>query len=143
MTKKELSRYFWTRHEIEQQKARLEKLEQRMKDETQTVIDGGTRYPNGQKKVCRVEGIAEIDLKVPAMIVTLKDEIEKNIRKSEELATEIEVYIHSIEEPRLREVMRSRFLDCLSWEEVGKKNYLAPDYARRMVREFFHQNKSV
>lgn len=142
MTKKELSQYYWTRHEITQQKARLERLEKKMHEETQTVIDGGTRYVNGKKKVCRIEGIAETDIKVPAMVIALKQEIEKNIRKSERLAAEIEVYIQSVEEPRLREVMRSRFLDCLSWEEVGMRNFLAPDYARRIVREYLNQNKT-
>lgn len=141
MTKKELSRYFWLRHEIARQKERLKLLEDKMQRETVTVIDSGVQYRNGRARACRVEGIAEVDTAVPAMIIVLQQEIRESIQKAEACAAEIELYIQGVEDPRLREILRCRFIDCLDWERVGAANYIAPDYARRIVRKFFANQK--
>lgn len=137
MTKKELNEYFWLKHEITRQKERLELLEDKMQRETVTIVDSGVQYRNGRARACRIEGIAETDATVPAMIVVLQQEIQKNIKKAEVCVTKIESYIQTIKDPRLREVMRCRFIDCNNWKEVGKKNYISPDHARRMVRQQF------
>ena len=73
------------------------------------------------------------------MIHILEEEIEKNIRESELAMQKIEQYIQTIDSPRLREIMRSRFLDCLNWEDVGKKNYISADYARQIVNNHFNK----
>ena len=135
MTKKELSRCFWLRHEIARQKERLKLLEDKMQRETVTVVDSGGQYRNGKAKACHMEGIAEVDTAVPAMIIVLQQEIRENIKQAEACAAKIESYIQNIEDPRLREIMRCRFIDCDSWERVGKKNYISEDYARKMVRQ--------
>ena len=141
MTKKELSRHFWLRHEIARQKERLKMLEDKMQRETITVVDSGVQYRNGKAKSCRMEGIAEADTAVPAMIIVLQQEIRESIQKAEACAAEIESYIQGVEDPRLREILRCRFIDCLDWERVGAANYIAPDYARRIVRKFFADQK--
>ena len=141
MTKKELNEYFWLKHEITRQKGRLKILENKMQHETVTVVDSGVQYRNGKAQPCKIEGIAETDIELPLMIVTLKQEIEANIEKAEKMAVEIEQFIQSVEQAKLRELLRSRFIDCMDWENVGKANYMSPDYARRMVRKFFSEQK--
>ena len=75
------------------------------------------------------------------MIVTLKREIEANIEKAEKMAVEIEQFIQSVEQAKLRELLRSRFIDCMDWENVGRVNYISPDHARKMVRKFLAERK--
>jgi hypothetical protein len=75
------------------------------------------------------------------MIAMLEEEIQANIEESEKAVKEIEGYIQSVEEPKMRELLRSRFIDCLNWEKVGEKNYMAPDYARRLIRNFIKNLK--
>lgn len=71
----------------------------------------------------------------------LEEEIEKNIKESERAVIDIEKTIQSVEDPKIREVMRSRFIDCLEWEQVGRKNYINPDYARQLIRQYLKENK--
>ena len=67
-----------------------------------------------------------------------------NIEKAEKMAVEIEQFIQSVEQAKLRELLRSRFIDCMDWERVGAANFIAPDHARKIVRKFFaEQRKTV
>lgn len=142
MTKKEMGRYYWLRNEIRMQERRLERL--RNKKQEGMVGDTVNDYRTGRGIPVKIEGVPKDEFSRPVMIHILEEEIEKNIKESEIAMREIERYIQTIESPKVREVMRSRFLDCLSWEEVGKKNYIAPDYARQIVNKHFNQcGKSV
>lgn len=135
MTKQELNRYFWLNHEIRRQKKRLERLEDRLSRQD-TVGDTVRDYRSGKGIPVRIEGIPADAFTLPAMIGLLEEEIQRNIEESQAEAVRIEQYIQTIEEPKMRELMRSRFLDCMSWEEVGEKNFIAKDYARSLIRNF-------
>lgn len=139
MTKKELNRYFWLQHEIKEQYKRLKKLEAKQKNEL--VGDTVKDYHSGKGIPILIEGLPEEEWKAPALITALKEDIKKNIEESEKEVAKIEKYVQGIEDPQLREIFRARFLDCLQWEEVGEKNFIAADYARRLVREHFKRNK--
>lgn len=135
MNRKELEYYFWLRHEIEQQKRRLKRLQQKSigREVGDTVLD----YNRGKGIPSRIEGIPEEDFDIPVKIILLEEAIAKNITESETRVVEIEKFIQGIDDPKLREVLRSRYIDCLSWEDVGKMNYIASDYARQIVRNYF------
>lgn len=137
MTKNELNEYFWLKHEIKRQKERLKRMEEKLQASGEVVGDSVQKYYNGKAHPYKIEGIAETDLKLPVMIVTLKEEIEANVERAEAKAVEIERFIQSVEQAKLREILRSRFIDCLDWERVGAANYIAPDHARKIVRTFF------
>ena len=141
MTKNDLNEYFWLNHEIKQQKSRLKRMEEKLQHSGEVVGDSVQKYYNGKAHPYKIEGIAETDIQLPLMIVTLKEEIEANIDKAEKKAVEIERFIQGVEQAKTREILRSRFIDCLDWEHVGTANYIAPDYARRVVREFFFEQK--
>lgn len=141
MTKKELNEYFWLKHEITRQKGRLARLNGKLKCAGEIVGDSVNNYSTGRAHPLKIQGIAETDIELPLMIVTLKQEIETNIEKAEKMTVKIERFIQSVEQAKIREVLRSRFIDCLDWEQVGAANYIAPDYARRMVRKFFLEQK--
>ena len=144
MTKNDLYEYFWLNHEIKRQKSRLKRLEEKLKHSGEVVGDSVQKYYNGKAHPYKIEGIDETDTKLPLMIVTLKQEIELNIEKAEKMAVEIEQFIQSVEQAKLRELLRSRFIDCMDWERVGAANFIAPDHARKIVRKFFaEQRKTV
>ena len=141
MTKQELSRYFWLCHEIEKQKKRLERLQAKRANSGGFVGDSVKDYRSGRGVTLKIQGYAEEDYTLPNRISTLEEEIKHNIAESDRLAAEIEIYIQSIDDPKMREIMRCRFLDCMSWSELGKENFMDPDHARRLVREFLRRSK--
>lgn len=141
MTKQELSRYFWLCHEIEKQKKRLERLQTKRANSGGFVGDSVKDYRSGRGVPLKIQGYAEEDYTLPNRISTLEEEIKHNIAESDRLAAEIEIYIQSIDDPKMREIMRCRFLDCMGWSEVGKENFMDPDHARRLVREFLRRSK--
>ena len=141
MTKNDLNEYFWLNHEIKRQKNRLKRLEEKLQHSGEVVGDSVQKYYNGKAHPYKIEGIAETDIQLPLMIVTLKAETETNIDKAEKKAVEIEQFIQGVEQAKLREILRSRFIDCLDWERVGRVNYISPDHARKMVRKFLVERK--
>lgn len=141
MTKQELSRYFWLCHEIEKQKKRLERLQAKRANSGGFVGDSVKDYRSGRGVPLKIQGYAEEDYTLPNRISTLEEEIKHNIAESDRLAAEIEIYIQSIDDPKMREIMRCRFLDCMGWSEVGKENFMDPDHARRLAREFLRRSK--
>ena len=143
MTKNDLNEYFWLNHEIKRQKSRLKRLEEKLKHSGEVVGDSVQKYYNGKAHPYKIEGIDETDTKLPLMIVTLKQEIELNIEKAEKMAVEIEQFIQSVEQAKLRELLRSRFIDCMDWERVGAANFIAPDHASKIVRKFFSEQRKT
>lgn len=140
MTKQELSGHFWLQHEVKRQEKRLARLrkKQQLIREQGEVGDTVRDYKTGKGIPVRIEGVPEEEFTLPLMIKLLEEEIEKNIKESQAEAVKIERYIQTIENPKIRELMRSRFLDCMSWEEVAEANFVAKDYARSLIREFIN-----
>lgn len=138
MTKQELNRYFWLKNEIEKQKKRLNKLKRRMERSGEIVGDTVLDYRSGKGIPVRIEGIPAEEFSLPIVIHMLEEEIEKNVKESEVQLLRIEQYIQSVEDPRMRELLRCRYLDCMSWKEIGRANYIDADYARKLVRDFIN-----
>lgn len=138
MTKQELNRYFWLRHEIRRQEKRLERL--RNKPTGEVVGDTVKDYRSGKGIPVLITGTPAEELTRPLMIKLLTDEIEKNIAESEKAVIDIEKYIQSIEDPKIRELFRCRFIDCMKWEELAKVNYIDSGHARRLIRNYLKTN---
>ena len=139
MTKQELNRYFWLNHEIRRQKKRLERLKDKLSRQNDTVGDTVRDYRSGKGIPVRIEGMPADALTLPVMIRMLEEEIRKNIEESEQAVVAIEKYVRNINDPKVRELMRSRFIDCLSWEEVGARNFINADYARQLINRHIKQ----
>lgn len=138
MTKQELSRHFWLEHEVKRQENRLARLRKRQQliREQGEVGDTVRDYKTGKGIPVRIEGIPEEEFTLPLMIKLLEEEIEKNIKESQAEAVKVERYVQKIRNPKIRELMRCRFLDCMSWEEIGAMNYMHPDSARKAINEY-------
>lgn len=136
MTKQDLKNYYWLQHEIKQQKGRLARLRKREERSGEVVGDIVSDYKTGKAIPLLIRGIPATDFELPIMIRLLETEIEKNITEAQRLVKEIEKYIQTVNDPRMRELLRSRFIDCLSWEQVGKANHINSDHARKLLRNF-------
>ncbi len=128
MDKAKLNRYFWLNHEVEKQEKRRARLQKNAEEIATDVVSGSIcQFPYIETKI-KITGMAS------GALEKLEASIEKNIDEAMNIRAEIEEFINSIEEPQMRELLRSRFIDCLGWKEVGKDNFITPDHARKKVR---------
>ena len=70
------------------------------------------------------------------MLDKISDSIDRNLDEAVKARDEIENYVNDIDDPQMRELLRSRFIDCQGWKDVGRDNYISPDHARKKIREF-------
>lgn len=139
MTREELNNYAWLKRETEQQEKRLHRLQNRKPKGV--VGDTVKYYPNGKGIPTKIEGVAEEDRLVPLEIAELTLSIEKNSEILRKQLKEIEEYIQSIKDPKVRVLMRCKYIDCMNWRQVGKVNHMDPSNARKIIREFFRAKK--
>jgi hypothetical protein len=127
VTKEQLSRYINLRREIERQEARLDRLQDKV---VPGVVRGSmSAFPYIQKRF-HVAGVPVV------AIDKLEKSIAKNIKASADALLEIEQFIGEVEDPKLRELLRSRFIDGLKWEDVGKNNFVSTVHAKRIVLDY-------
>ena len=136
MTKQKLKSYYWLQHEIRQQRGRLYRLRKKQELSGEIVGDIVNDYKTGNAIPLMIQGIADEDFKLPMMIHLLEAEIEQNIIEAQERVKEIEEFVHGVEDPRMRELLRSRFIDCKRWEDVAASNYISTAHARKLIREY-------
>ena len=136
MTKQKLKSYYWLQHEIRQQKGRLNRLRKKQELSGEIVGDIVNDYKTGKPIPLMIQGIANEDFKLPMIIHLLEAEIEQNIIAAQERVKEIEEFVQTVEDPRMRELLRSRFIDCKRWEDVAASNYISTAHARKLIREY-------
>ena len=136
MTKQKLKSYYWLQHEIRQQRGRLYRLRKKQELSGEIVGDIVNDYKTGNAIPWIIQGIADEDVKLPMMSHLLEAEIEQNIIEAQERVKEIEEFVQTVEDPRMRELLRSRFIDCKRWEDVAASNYISTAHARKLIREY-------
>ena len=139
MTRDELNNYVWLKRETEQQEKRLRRLQHRKLKGV--VGDTVKDYRNGKGIPTKIEGVAEEDRLVPLEIAELTIIIEENNETLRKQLKKIEVYIQAIEDPKVRVLMRCKYIDCMSWRKVGAVNHMEESTARKIIREFFRAKK--
>ncbi len=136
MTKQKLKSYYWLKHEIEQQQRRLARLKRKLETSGELVGDIVNDYKTGSAVPLLIQGISDDDFKLPMTIRLLETEIENNILSAHTLVKEIEEFVQTVDDPRMRELLRSRFIDCKRWEDVSASNYISTAHARKLIREY-------
>ena len=111
MTLKELSRVWYLRREIEDNRARLYELESRAYSPRSPGMSG---MPHGAAVGDPVSSFAAEIADLKALIC------EKQLACVREWFA-LELYISAIPESYTRLIFRFRFEDCLSWEQVARK----------------------
>ena len=139
MTREELNNYVWLKRETEQQEKRIRRLQNRKPKGI--VGDTVKDYRNGKGIPTKIEGVAEEDRLVPLEIAELTLSIQENNEVLQKKLKKIENFIQSIKDPKVRVLMRCKYIDCMNWRQVGEVNHIDPDHARRTIREFFRAKK--
>lgn len=108
MTEQELSKYYWLKKEIKD-------LEDRLKEFGYGI--SSTRLDK------EISGIISTDSIQEKRIIIVEKWISARVSALEEYL-KIESYIETVEDSEIRQIMRYRFLDLLSWEKIGEEmNY--------------------
>ena len=126
MTKEQLKKYSKEKYSIKLLTEELEKMC------GETVHDYGYDYTKGFKRVIHLEGFNQ-------------ELYEKRLEKLSEMkrrAERVEKWIESLEDDRLRFVIRSRYKEDRSWRWIARKlGNVSEDYVRIMIHDkFFEKN---
>ena len=125
--------YRGANEEVECLEKRKERLEKKKGDVTVDAVRGSMdEYPF-------IERVVKIEGKSIELVKEIQNQIDRRIEEGLKARIAAEEIIGLAEDWRTREILRSRYIDCLSWAAVGKKNNVDPDHARRIVREFIKQ----
>ena len=118
---KYLSQYQYLNKEIDRKIHTLEFWRNKILNITGTLSD----MPKSNKRSDTIAtGIATIN--------DIEEEINKEIDELIELRKEIENKINAVDNPKLREILKCRYLDCKSWEEIAYKNNITWRHVYRL-----------
>ena len=124
MTKEQLKKYSKEKYGIKLLTEELEKMC------GETVHDYGYDYTKGFKRVIHLEGFNQ-------------ELYEKRLEKLSEMkrrAERVEKWIESLEDDRLRFVIRSRYKENRSWRWIARKlGNVSEDYVRIMIHDKFFE----
>ena len=124
MTKEQLKKYSKEKYGIKLLTEELEKMC------GETVHDYGYDYTKGFKRVIHLEGFNQ-------------ELYEKKLERLSEMkrrAERVEKWIESLEDDRLRFVIRSRYKEDRSWRWIARKlGNVSEDYVRIMIHDKFFE----
>ncbi len=104
------------------------------------------QYPDLVKEIRnQTEGLENLrdlqestkDSKTNAAIAELAALLVDNTRNSIELAREIEKEVSAIDDAKIREVLRMRYLDGVTWREIGDIFDMEPASVMKAVRKYY------
>lgn len=132
MTLQELSKY----HDI---KIELEDLENRL-TELETTLIKATKYSD--TKVDRTFSNSSPTEEIVIRINNLKNKYnDKQIKLFDEL-TRIEEYLDTINNNEVRTIMRKRFIDLHTWEEIAEELHYSNPVPYYKIREYLKRRES-
>ncbi|MDP4119640.1 MAG: hypothetical protein Q8876_01080 [Bacillota bacterium] len=130
MTKKELSQLYFLNREIEREKYRLAELEV-----TATSLNYKiTGIPNGK-------GVSDKVGKCATEIADLHATIELNIKRCFYELNRLNIYIQSIDDSEIRQILTLRYINGLEWEQVAANIsiYATEDSVRMKHNRFLNK----
>lgn len=130
MTKKVLIQYCDLQEEIKKLKSRIEKLEK----QTEMVADV---VQNGYKHRAVIYGHDEYRA---SKIRYLKSVLQKRYDDLLELQIQIEDYISMIKDSKTRQIFEHRYIDNMSWIQVGHQMKSTADAVRMKHDRFLEEN---
>lgn len=66
----------------------------------------------------------------------LKKRIAQSILKSEKLVLKIEIFISTVEDARIREILRMKYIDDRTWKEIARVFGITETHSRRIVSNY-------
>lgn len=127
MTKEQLKKYSKEKYSIKLLTEELEKMC------GETVHDYGYDYTKGFKRIIHLEGFNQ----------ELYEQRLARLSEMKRRAEKTEKWIESLEDDRLRFVIRSRYKEDRSWRWIARKlGNVSEDYVRIMIHDkFFEKNE--
>nr|DAT01845.1 MAG TPA: Protein of unknown function (DUF1492) [Caudoviricetes sp.] len=127
MTKEQLKKYSKEKYGIKLLTEELEKMC------GETVHDYGYDYTKGFKRIIHLEGFNQ----------ELYEQRLERLSEMKRRAEKTEKWIESLEDDRLRFVIRSRYKEDRSWRWIARKlGIVSEDYVRIMIHDkFFEKNE--
>lgn len=123
MNEKELNKYYYLKKEVEDLEERIETYDVgvssvRVKELN---VDSSPQFSSIQEKV-----------------VELKDKwMQKRVEALEEYI-KIESFIDRVDDAEIRVLLRYRYLDLLSWEQIGEKVFMDRTSVSKKIRKFLN-----
>lgn len=130
MEKKDLEELYYLKKEVVRQKQRLHALENALTNCTSTLSD----LPKGNGETDKIGSyIAEIDL--------LKEQLTASITRCWRQIHFIECYIDSVEDSEMREILRMRYAEGMSWQQIAfAAGYYDESVPRKRHNRFLQKN---
>ena len=124
MTKEQLKKYSKEKYSIKLLTEELEKMC------GETVHDYGYDYTKGFKRIIHLEGFNQ----------ELYEQRLERLSEMKRRAERVEKWIESLEDDRLRFVIRSRYKEDRSWRWIARKlGNVSEDYVRIMIHDKFFE----
>ena len=124
--------------DIEKRIKRLEIKEQEL--ETVLVSVEGTRK-DGTFGSIRIEGLSITELdRIQSRLRRLRERYAIQKQKNEEMILQVEEYIASLPDTQIRLILRKRYIENLSWEQIGRQFGKTPSWGRVLVERFFKKS---
>ena len=124
MTKEQLKKYSKEKYGIKLLTEELEKMC------GETVHDYGYDYTEGFKRIIHLEGFNQ----------ELYEQRLEKLSEMKRRAERVEKWIESLEDDRLRFVIRSRYKEDRSWKWIARKlGNVSEDYVRIMIHDKFFE----
>ena len=127
MTKEQLKKYSKEKYSIKLLTEELEKMC------GETVHDYGYDYTKGFKRIIHLEGFNQ----------ELYEQRLARLSEMKRRAEKVEKWVESLEDDRLRFVIRSRYKEDRSWRWIARKlGNVSEDYVRIMIHDkYFERNE--
>lgn len=125
MTKDELKRYKYIGDEIVQLRQEIDRLRDDLMSPSGKVITWAPGAPKQDDKFAEV--MARMD--------ELEHELKEKLDECVKLRLKIEKAINSVSEPLPRILLRGKYIQGKTWDEVGGQAGYSPSHARRICEE--------
>ena len=129
MTEKELSGLYFLNRETERLQKEMDEIEYSISVKSVAL----SHAPKSKKRY----GIEDVAVE----LADLKAIIELNLLKIQRERARLERYIGSIEDPQIRDIFRLRYINGMSWREIGYEMHMSYNTARRKHKK--HLQKVV
>jgi len=142
MVAESIRKYIDRKRELEDVKKRIERLNDDLEQLIQNPVADtvrGTRS-DGTYGPIKVVGIPVCEYeRKRAQIEGRREKYEKIKRELEDMTEDVEQSINDIPDSFVRTILRYRYLDGMSWRQIGKKVKRSEDACRMIARRYFEK----
>ena len=132
-----LDQYIQLKKEAKDLEKRIERLNNQVDNVEYGTVKGSSKSFPYTERTFRVSGYNICNLeKRNSKIKQLNIIYEKKLDESMDMVVEIEEYINDIQDSGLRQIFRYKYIDNLTWEEIGRKLYIDRTTAEKRVSKY-------